>query len=324
MVCVLDPRSSKTKKTKVSRNDTDALDTRHADVYLSSIVTVEPAMGCVASTQRAQGLGEARDDCHGGRVSGGAGRGSVGSAGSGVSSARTTGPSSPWARALGLTDAQGDSDAEADAGGRGEAIRPEYGQLAKTTHFSPTEVESLMSLYDKLSNELHHDGLIHKDELAWALFKAHRNNLFVDRVFELFDVKQNNVIDFEEFVTSLSVFHPSAPLEEKAAFAFSIYDINKTNYIEPAEVKRFLVAIIADNPDVHLSDEDLDRIVEDTFKQVDLTGDGRINPEEWMALVKKNPGIISYMTLPVLTTVVSRYPAGRDSPARIQLLNERR
>ena len=42
-------------------------------------------------------------------------------------------------------------------------------------------------------------------------------NLFVDRVFTLFDVKRNNVIDFEEFVTSLSVFHPSAPLEEKAA-----------------------------------------------------------------------------------------------------------
>ena len=194
----------------------------------------------------------------------------------------------------------------------------DYRALAKNTHFSTTEVESLLSLYDKLSNELHHDGLIHKDELAWALFKAHRNNLFVDRVFELFDMKRNNVIDFEEFVTSLSVFHPSAPLEEKALFAFRIYDINATNYIEPAEVKRFLVAIIADNPDIHLSDEDLDRIVEDTFKQVDLTGDGRINPEEWMALVKKSPGIISYMTLPVLTTVVSRYPR---TPERIQLLS---
>ena len=74
----------------------------------------------------------------------------------------------------------------------------------------------MKELYDKLSNELHHDGLIHKDELAWALFKAHRHNLFVDRVFELFDMKQNNVIEFGEFVRSLSVFHPSATLEEKA------------------------------------------------------------------------------------------------------------
>lgn len=88
--------------------------------------------------------------------------------------------------------------------------------LASQTNFSVSEVDSLRELYHKLSNELHHDGLIHKDELAWALFKCHRDNLFVDRVFELFDIKSNNVIDFSEFVMSLSVFHPNAPLEEKA------------------------------------------------------------------------------------------------------------
>lgn len=88
--------------------------------------------------------------------------------------------------------------------------------LASQTNFSVSEVDSLRELYQKLSNELHHDGLIHKDELAWALFKCHRDNLFVDRVFELFDIKNNNVIDFGEFVMSLSVFHPNAPLEEKA------------------------------------------------------------------------------------------------------------
>ena len=80
----------------------------------------------------------------------------------------------------------------------------------------PDEIGALRELYDKLSNELHHDGFIHKDELAWALFKAHRDNLFVDRVFELFDIKRNNVIEFGEFVRSLSVFHPNAPLEEKS------------------------------------------------------------------------------------------------------------
>ena len=46
------------------------------------------------------------------------------------------------------------------------------------------------------------------------------------------------------------------------AVAFRIYDIGGNNRIERSELKRFLVALMADNPDVDLDEQALDDIVD--------------------------------------------------------------
>jgi serine/threonine-protein phosphatase 2B regulatory subunit len=96
------------------------------------------------------------------------------------------------------------------------------------------------------------------------------------------------------------------------AVAFRIYDINHSGAIEPPELRRFLVAVMADNPDIHLDEQALDEIVDETFKEIDLTKDGKIHPEDWMAFVQRNPSVISYMTLPVLTDLQRRFPPSPD------------
>ncbi|KAM0894493.1 hypothetical protein ACQ4PT_024450 [Festuca glaucescens] len=181
--------------------------------------------------------------------------------------------------------------------------------LAAETSFTVNEVEALFELYKKLSFSIFRDGLIHKEQFRLALFGNSKGaDLFADRVFDLFDLKRNGVIEFGEFVRSLSVFHPKAPVSDKTAFAFKLYDLRGTGYIEKEEIREMVDAIL-DEAKLCLSHSAVEEIIDNTFNQADSNRDGMIDPKEWEEFVKKNPACLRNMSLPYLEDITTTFPS---------------
>ncbi|KAJ6340641.1 hypothetical protein OIU77_008411 [Salix suchowensis] len=115
-------------------------------------------------------------------------------------------------------------------------------------------------------------------------------------------------LSLENSFDPLGVFHPDAPVAEKIHFAFKLYDLRQTGFIEQEELKEMVLALLQES-DLELSDDAVQTIVDKTFSDADSKGDGKIDPEEWREFVSKNPSIIKNMTLPYLKDVTVAFPS---------------
>jgi len=186
---------------------------------------------------------------------------------------------------------------------RASLRRRDLVDLVRNTHFSEEEIKKLHTHFKNISNSIQSDGVIDIAEFQQAL--GLKNSAFAERIFRVFDMNKDDVINFREFVCGLSVFCTKGTVEEKLQLSFKLYDRDEDGFIDKPELLSMLKAIMFDNMLFHLTEDQMRALVDSTFSEADENGDGLISFEEYKVLVNKHPTILKNLTLNLETDVLA-------------------
>ena len=160
--------------------------------------------------------------------------------------------------------------------------------IMEGTNFDSDEIDRLRKRFMKLDKD--RSGVIDKNE--FLAIPGISSNPLSSRLMDVFDADGNGTIDFEEFITGLSVFSGKSSKKDKLKFAFQIYDIDRDGYIGNGELFIVMKMMVGKN----LQDDELQQIVDKTIMEADQDGDGMLDFEEFRNAVDSN-SITNSLTL---------------------------
>jgi len=186
-----------------------------------------------------------------------------------------------------MTSGVGGGYPGANPGSGGVASAPGASPMSDLESFQRSQglnTESLKEMYKRfLESDKDGSGRVDVNEFV-RMLRVDRTP-FVERLFAMFDSDRTGLIDVKEFIVGMSNVGSEAK-DNKIQFAFSVYDLDGSGFIDASEMRKIIKATNMS------TDKQVDRKVEWLMRQCDTDGDGNISFEEFTALSKKFPNIV--------------------------------
>uniref|UniRef100_A0A8D0KUN0 Guanylate cyclase activator 1C n=1 Tax=Strix occidentalis caurina TaxID=311401 RepID=A0A8D0KUN0_STROC len=117
-------------------------------------------------------------------------------------------------------------------------------------------------------------------------------NMYVERVFHIFDLNQDGFIDFLEFIAAINLVI-RGKIDQKLKWYFKLYDADGNGCIDKKELLNIFTAIQAINGYTSTTPEEFTDMV---FQKVDVNNDGQLTLEEFITGVEKDEGLMELIT----------------------------
>ncbi|KAA6367368.1 MAG: putative Calcineurin subunit B [Streblomastix strix] len=145
----------------------------------------------------------------------------------------------------------------------------EMERLVTETKFSQDEIKRMYKRFRRLDQD--RNGVLSMDEFKQIPELA--NNPLLERLISIFDTNHDDCVDFDEFISGLSIFGSDASIERKLKFLFDVYDVDGDGFISNGELFYVLKKMTGTN----ITDEAIQQLVDRTILDTDTSGTGKIS-----------------------------------------------
>lgn len=178
--------------------------------------------------------------------------------------------------------------------------RREVRKLQRYVSFSESEIHDWFHEFCQ-STKRGRDELYLTEEEFSAVYNSvypGQSSDFAKHVFRTFDLDENSRVEFNEFLIGMSV-SGSSDVRKQVAWAFRVYDVQKTGYIlrdEMTQIVKSVFRMIGPEQLRHNGvSKTAEALADELFTQLDKDGDQRLSWQEFYDGAMENPIVVKLL-----------------------------